>query len=86
VECLVDHRLYGRGCSAVAQFRVKWIGYADSENSWLSASQLRTDMTPESFDLLVRIYSEQVAATRGSVRGKHRIPMDARWLDPPLLS
>jgi hypothetical protein len=86
VECLVDHRLYGRGRSAVAQFRVKWIGYADSENSWLSASQLRTDMTPESFDLLVRIYSEQVAATRGSVRGKHRIPMDARWLDPPLLS
>ena len=38
------------------QFLVKWLGYADSENSWLAAEQMQADMSLESYQGLVSAY------------------------------
>jgi hypothetical protein len=37
-------------------FLVKWLGYGETENSWLSADRLQEDMTPESYKELLDAY------------------------------
>ena len=52
VEAFRDHRrLQGK-----LQFRVKWVGYPESENTWQNASQLQEDMHPELYQDLLRTY------------------------------
>lgn len=52
IERIVKHRRVKGAMS----FLVKWEGYVDSENSWLSEEQLKKDMTPQSYKLLVDAY------------------------------
>jgi len=37
-------------------FQVKWLGYGEEENTWLSAKQLQEDMTPETYKELLDEY------------------------------
>jgi hypothetical protein len=74
IEQIVKHRIYGpKSKSPVAQFYVKWQGYGNEENSWLSASQLWLDMPAEFFDAMIKAYVDRSGAR-----------LDARHLDPPL--
>ena len=52
VEAIRNHRHVRRNL----QFRIKWLGYGEDENTWISAKQLQADMTPESYQELLDTY------------------------------
>lgn len=54
IEAIRNHR-HVKGS---LQFRVKWVGYAEDECSWLSAKQMQADMTHESYQELLDAYRQ----------------------------
>lgn len=44
------------------QFWIKWSGYGDDENTWKSAKFLQNEMTPESYQSLLRAYLQKTKA------------------------
>jgi hypothetical protein len=50
-----------RGSGGREKFLVKWMGYGEDQNEWLSAKQLKTDM-PDEYESLVSAYNERIGA------------------------
>lgn len=44
------------------QFWIKWSGYGDDENQWKSAKFLQNEMTPESYQALLKAYIQKTNA------------------------
>ena len=64
IEKILDARHYGR--KKTRQYLVKWKGYPDSDNEWVSQKDMSADET-------IREYEEGLGDKRGSNRAKERI-------------
>ena len=54
IEAIRKHRMEGKKL----KFLVKWAGYGEQENTWLSAAQMKSDMTPSTFHELLSAYQK----------------------------
>ena len=45
-----------RAHKKILQFLVKWLGYGEEENKWLSERHLKADMTPKTYQELLQAY------------------------------
>ena len=68
-EILDDEEFYSieafrnhRGKANTLKFLVKWTGYGEDENKWISARQLQADMTAETYKELLDAYQLQTKA------------------------
>ena len=64
VEKVLDVRHYGR--KKTRQYLIKWKGYPDSDNEWVSQKDMSADEA-------IREYEEGLRDKRGSNRAKNRI-------------
>jgi len=71
IDAIRNHR----GSGQRLQYLVHWAGYGEDENTWLSLSRLKADMTPESLQsLLDAYYSRAAAPATAQVRSSRRRP------------
>jgi hypothetical protein len=57
VEAFRNHRL--RGAKRRLQYLVKWAGYGEEDNTWEFVEDLREDLSPDTFAILVGKYNEE---------------------------
>lgn len=56
IEAFRNHRYKGRGRKLQISFLVKWVGYGEHENKWISEKSMRVDMKDELMDELIDDY------------------------------
>jgi hypothetical protein len=61
-----------RGSGSRLQYLVKWTGYPEHENSWVSAAGLRKDLDAATFKAMVSAYASAVKPAAAKAQRRQR--------------
>ena len=64
VDYIFGERTRGRGSNAISEFKVKWVGYPDTEFTWEPEANLRHDMGRVA-DQMIRDFRQKQSAATG---------------------
>ena len=76
VEYIFGERTKGKGPRAVTEFKVKWVGYPDTEFTWEPEANLRHDMGSTAELMIQKFRQKRSSATGVALTLSPRVPPD----------